>query len=144
MVIVCPDDIRAEMGDISDQSRGKEVFTKANSQIEAAFKACKDVYYSATNLTKKSRKDALALCKKYNADVIALIFEDSLESAMCEKRVSNDLANGVNRSNTMVKLEDGNTVVQMQAKRFADLMKQFAMFEQEIKEVSKDSKVVKV
>lgn len=132
------------MGDVSDQSRGKEVFTKANLRMETALKAGKDIYYSATNLTKKSRKDALELCKKYKADVIALVFEDSLDPAMCEKRVSNDLANGVNRSNTMVKLEDGNTVVQMQAKRFADLMKQFAMFEQEIKEVSKYSKVVKV
>lgn len=144
LVIVCPDDERDAMGDISDQSRGREVFSICNRKIEDAFKAGKDVYYSATNLTKKSRKDALALCKKYNVDIVALLFMDTLKVEECEKRVSKDLENGVNRSNTMVKLENGDTVVQMQSKRFADLMKSFPMFEQELKENSKSYKIVKV
>ena len=144
LVIVCPDDIRAEMGDVSDQSHGFEVFKKANSQIEAALKAGKDVYYSATNLTKKSRKDALGLCKKYNADITAILFMDSSNPELCEKRVSNDLDNGINRSNTMVKLGSGETVVQMQSKRFNDLMKQINMFKQELAEASKNYKIIQV
>lgn len=139
--IICPDDVRAEMGDISDQSKGKEVFSKIYQQLEAAMKAGKNIYYSATNLTKKSRVSLMALCKKYQQDVTAVVFLTSYRPDICENRVKKDLAGGVNRSNTMVKTDTGKTVVQMQAEKFRQQMKDISSLEKELKENSKSYKI---
>ena len=139
--IICPDDVRAEMGDVSDQSHNKEVFSKIYQQLETAMKAEKNIYYSATNLTKKSRVLLMQLCKKYNQNVIAVVFLTSYRPDICEKRVRNDLNSGVNRSNTMVKTDKGKTIVQMQAEKFRQQMKNIENLKKELEENSKSYRI---
>lgn len=135
--IICPDDIRAELSDISDQTNNGKAFSIVNSKLEEAMKNNENIYYSATNLTKKNRSNILKLCKKYNQDVIVIIFYTSYRPDICEKRVRKDLENGVNRSNTVIKDENGDTIVRYQYRKFGECMIHFSELEKEIKEHSK-------
>lgn len=139
--IVCPDDIRSFFGDVSSQSKNGEVFNIINHQLEDYMKQGKSIYYSATNLTKKSRKALLELCNKYNQSIIFVVFLTSFRPDICENRVNRDLLNGVNRSNTMVRNEKGETVIQAQAKRFRELMRCMPKFREEVGQYCKEFRI---
>ena len=131
--IICPDDIRAELSDISDQTNNGKVFSIVNSKLEEAMKNNENISYSATNLTKKNRKGMIELCKKYNQEVICVVFLTSFRPDICENRVRSNLSNGINRSNTLVKTDDGETVIRMQWKKFCNQMKDIGGLEEELK-----------
>ena len=131
--IICPDDIRASFRDISNQSNNQEVFNIINHQLSSAMARNEMVYYSATNLTKKNRKGMIELCKKYNQEVICVVFLTSFRPDICENRVRSNLSNGINRSNTLVKTDDGETVIRMQWKKFCNQMKDIGGLEEVLK-----------
>ena len=64
-VVVSPDDIRRELtGDISDQTKNKEVFQVAFKRAIDGLNAGKDVIFDATNVSSFHRKNMLDNFKK--------------------------------------------------------------------------------
>lgn len=128
--VVCMDDIRKELtGNISDQSKNAEVFTEAMDQISDAIFCGKDVYHSATNLKLYGIKDLIRRITNYEHSedkvpkITFLVFDDSLTPSLCRRRVQKDLANNVDRSNTLTKVDDVNDII---AKQAADFMKLYS------------------
>lgn len=68
-IIHSSDAIRAELGDVQDQSKNKEVFAILHKRIIADLQEGKNVVYDATNLIKKQR----------------ILFLKKLEGILCEK-----------------------------------------------------------
>ena len=98
-VLVCPDDIRLKLtGNISDQSRNKEVFEIVDLLIDGAVKQDKNVFLDATNVNTKNRKK---LVNKYknNPNVVIQYYILPADVKVSYERIQNDLKNGVNRSN---------------------------------------------
>src|SRR5574344_130015 len=125
--VVCMDDLRKELtGNISDQSRNNEVFNKAMMQISDCIFCGKDVHYSATNLKIRGLKDLIRRITNYGksneklTQIKLLVFTDSLDSSLCRSRVKKDLDSGVDRSNTLVKI-DNDDIIAKQAKAFREL-----------------------
>lgn len=95
---VCPDDIRYELtGNISDQSRNKDVFRIVEKRIDECVKNGDNVFYDATNVCKNIRKKFIDKIKKYdNVYIIYCVFPANIEVSY--ERIKNDLQKGVNRS----------------------------------------------
>ena len=103
--IVCPDDIRKELtGDISDQSQNEKVWNICYSRIIHNLQDGKDVYLSATNLSKGGLKHLFKLAEKAHAEIEAVAFEDSRDWELCYNRVKKDIDSGVDRSNSLVNI----------------------------------------
>jgi hypothetical protein len=118
LVTVCPDDVRRELtGDISDQSRNAEVFSVCHRRVRESLRGGKDVYFSATNLSKKDRDALVDIARSCKGDAYAFVLEDSKKPEICKLRVGIDLQDGVDRSNTLV-LKEGKTVIDAQHTRF--------------------------
>jgi predicted kinase len=115
--IICPDDIRKELtGDISDQSRNVEVWRIAYDRLRKSLENGEDVYFSATTLTSKSLKTLLDTVEYLKPEIIIYAFEDSRDWKLCEKRVKEDLKNGVERSNTDIKIGNKPLIQSMSEK----------------------------
>lgn len=98
-VLVCPDDIRYKLtGDISNQSKNKEVFEIVDLLIDGAVKQNKNVFLDATNINTKNRKK---LVNKYinEPNVVISYYILPADVKVSYERIQNDLKNGVNRSN---------------------------------------------
>lgn len=103
---ICPDDIRKELtGDISDQSQNGRVWKEAYARLEAALYRGEDVIFDSIGTTKKTRNELRKVAEQYGAECVAYALMDSLSYEKCRDRVAADLANGVDRSNTLVKDE---------------------------------------
>jgi predicted kinase len=103
--IICMDDIRKELtGNISDQSKNKQVYNKSQELIVEALKNKKSVYESATNLTggKKNLIQKIQKIKEKFPSVkpVIVFLTDSLNPDGCLSRVIKDLENNIDRSNT--------------------------------------------
>ena len=95
-VEVNADNIRKEFGDISDQSKNKEVFEKVDILIDENLKKS-NVILSNTNLH-------YSIIKKYaekypESQIIVFLMKDSVSPNLCFERVSKDIENNVERSN---------------------------------------------
>lgn len=78
-VIISSDDIRAELGDVNDQSRNAEVFTIFYDRLEQALKGgVPNVCINATNVTKKNRERAIALGKQYGCYIQAVVLRTAI------------------------------------------------------------------
>lgn len=141
LIIVCPDDIRKTFGDISSQKNNKQVFKIVTDTLEELFKENKIVYYSATNLTKSSRKNILQLCKKYNQEIILVIFNTSWRPDICEERVGRDIILKKDRSNTLVKDEDGVNVIRKQFEKWKSMITHLNDLETEIASYSSNYRI---
>lgn len=142
LIVVCPDDIRKELtGNTSDQSQNKQVFSIARDRIREALRQGKSVYFSACNLTKKSRKMIYELAKEFEQELVAVIFCTSWRPDICENRVKKDLNNGVDRSNTVIKDEDGKTIIRLQFEKWKDCMLNLKSLKEELKENSTRSAI---
>lgn len=130
--VVSPDDIRKSFGDVSDQTKNLEVFNIANHQLRDYLSSDNIVYYDATNLTKRSRESSINICKETNSKLIIVIFLTSFRPDICEERVAKDLSNGKDRSNVLVKDENGNTVVHNQWVKFCNQMKNMEQLKNEL------------
>lgn len=90
------DNIRAQLGDVSDQSKNKKVFEIVDSETNKFLAGGYNVIISNTNLHYFSMED---YCRKYPFNqVIALIMMDSNNPELCKERIHKDLENGVARS----------------------------------------------
>lgn len=120
VVVVCPDDERKRLtGNISDQSRNDEVFSNCHSLVGKYLRQGDDVFFSATNLSKKDRKTLLKIAKDTGSFIMMIVLLDSMDPGLCLSRVRKDLEAGVDRSNTTVLNEETNeTVVDRQFKKF--------------------------
>lgn len=133
--IICPDDVRKMFGDISDQSRNADVFKIINEQLRSSLSRGDNIYYSATNLGKKDWERMASLCKEYNTDLIVVVFLTSFRADICMERVRSDLDCGVVRSNTLVRA-DGKTVIESQAERFRNAMRNIDSYKETLEGVN--------
>lgn len=142
LVIVCPDRFRLLLtGDISNHTMEPRVWMEVAKALEENVIAGKTIYFDATNLTKRNRKTVMDIAKKYEQEVIAVIFHTSLRPDICEDRVRRDLGKSINRSNTLIRDDNGDTVVRRQYKQFGEIMKNFSAFEKELEENSKSYRI---
>jgi len=120
--VICPDDIRKELtGDISDQSRNVEVWRIAYDRLRKSLENGKDVYFSATTLTSKNLKALLNVVEYLKPEITIYAFEDSRDWKLCEKRVKEDLKNGVERSNTDIKI-DNKPLIQSMSEKYINMV----------------------
>ena len=63
---ISSDDIRAEFGDVNDQSQNEKVFKEVHNRIKEATQRYEHIIVDATNLTIKSRKSILNCIKNVN------------------------------------------------------------------------------
>lgn len=84
--VVCPDDIRGELcdGDVSDQSKNKEVFALAFKRLTQNLRGGTSVIFDATNVDKKSRRNVIKIGKSAKAGVIG-VWQDT-KKELCVKR----------------------------------------------------------
>lgn len=105
--IVCPDEIRASMGNISDQSLNNTVWLIAKEKIKTAFSLGHNVILDATNVNTKYRRnfietfppDGIQVSEYFNkiCTLKAKLFDVDPEIAI--SRIKNDIASGRCRSN---------------------------------------------
>lgn len=93
---VCPDTIRKELtGNVSDQSRNKEVFDIVAERIKQFIHQGKNIYYDATNVNSYYRKKFVADLKKKFPNKIEIKYVvlpvDSVDR--CYERIKDDLEN---------------------------------------------------
>lgn len=135
--VVCPDDIRKELtGDISDQSQNEKVWNICYSKIIHNLQNGKDVYLSATNLSKGGLKHLFKLAEKANAEIEVVAFEDSRDWALCYNRVKKDIDSGVDRSNSLVNITVDETevpLIKQMSDRYITLMDSGFLENQNIK-----------
>lgn len=143
---ICLDDIRKKLtGDISDQSMNIDVFEQAyNTLANYAFKG-KDVYFSATNLSRKAIQQiydvvTLNAKDKKNLNFVILLFKDSYDEELCRSRVKSDLESGIDRANTLVNVDDGEgnildyDVIHKQYESFLEIVKDVFLWRSEVVE----------
>jgi predicted kinase len=84
--IVCPDDIRGEIcnGDMTDQSRNREVFEIAHKRLGQYLKGGTSVIFDATNVDRKSRRQLIKVADKSKAGKIAVWMDTKLR--VCKER----------------------------------------------------------
>jgi predicted kinase len=122
ITVICPDDIRKELtGDISDQSRNVEVWRLAYDRLCKSLENREDVYFSATTLTSKNLKALLNVVEYLKPEITIYAFEDSRDWKLCEKRVKEDLKNGVERSNTDIKI-DNKPLIQSMSEKYINMV----------------------
>lgn len=135
--IVCPDDIRKELtGDISDQSQNEKVWNICYSRIIHNLQDGKDVYLSATNLSKSGLKHLFKLAEKASAEIEIEAFEDSRDWELCYSRVKKDIDSGVDRSNSLVNITVDDTevpLIKQMSDRYITLMDSRFLENQNIK-----------
>lgn len=126
LVIVCPDDIRKELtGDISDQSQNEKVWNICYSKIIHNLQDGRDVYLSATNLSKDGLKYLFKLAEKANAEIEVVAFEDSRDWELCYSRVKKDIDSGIDRSNSLGNITVNDTeipLIKQMSDRYTNLM----------------------
>jgi len=98
-IVICPDEIRKELtGNVSDQSKNKEVFELTKILTIYNLKKGNNVILDATNLDTIYRIPfANDVSNEVNFNKIALIFYVSIEEA--KQRIKKDIENNVDRAN---------------------------------------------
>lgn len=127
--LVCPDDIRKEItGDVSDQSKNREVWDIAYHRLADLVADGKDVYFSATNCKMKTIREIVNTAKEANEniEITLLTLRDSFDVNLCIKRVQSDIANKVDRSNTLnIDEKTGLNIIEKQHHNFLHLQQYF-------------------
>lgn len=88
LTVISPDEIREELtGDMSDQSRNREVFSLAHKRTREALRLGGSVVFDATNLTRKARNDLLSyIPDRHNTYVEYVLFRVPLEECLKRNR----------------------------------------------------------
>ena len=119
-IIVNPDTIRKRLtGDVSDQSKNKEVFEIAYKEVDDALALGKSVIFDSTGLYPPLRLAMLEKAHANHAQAIAVIFQDSYDTDMCRARVKAALDAGEDRSNSLVNTD----IIDRQFKGFIEAIK---------------------
>lgn len=100
--LVSPDLIRKELtGDISDQSKNKEVFDIVDKRVKSLVEEGKSFFYDATNVNKIYRE---AFVNQFEGEsdikIIYVILPANPE--LSKERIDADISNGVDRSDVPV------------------------------------------
>lgn len=97
--IVSPDDIRRELtGDVSDQSRNREVFQEVDRRLNQLLSEGKKVVLDATNLNTKLRKQLMNRINKEFPGKTITYKVLSVDADVAKQRVKKDISAGVDRS----------------------------------------------
>ena len=114
------DNIRKELGDVSDQSQNDKVFKMADNRMIAELAGGFNVFLSNTNLRLGSIKD---LVRRFpHNDIVVFVMEDAFDKQLCADRVADDIENGVDRSNVPAE------VIDSQFEKFTNLMKELETY----------------
>jgi predicted kinase len=101
--IVCPDQIREEIcGDVSDQSKNDKVWRQAKNDMRKIVDSRGSVVLDAMNVNRFSRISMM--CNFNDCKKVALVFNVDIDEA--KKRISEDIGEGVNRSNVPEEIVD--------------------------------------
>jgi predicted kinase len=96
-VQVSPDLIREELtGDISNQSKNKEVFKLAFERVDEYLNKGQNVFFDATNVNKGQRKNFTDKYKDTDVEVIYLILPANIDLSW--ERIRKDIRDSKNRS----------------------------------------------
>lgn len=96
-VQVSPDLIREELtGDISNQSKNKEVFKLAFERVDEYLNKGQNVFFDATNVNKGQRKNFTDKYKDTDVEVIYVILPADIDLSW--KRIRKDIRDSKNRS----------------------------------------------
>ena len=96
-VQVSPDLIREELtGDISNQSKNKEVFNIAFERVDECLNKGLDVFFDATNVNKSQRKNFTDKYKDTDVEVIYVILPADIDLSW--ERIRADIKDKKNRS----------------------------------------------
>jgi predicted kinase len=96
-VQVSPDLIREELtGDISNQSKNKEVFKLAFERVDEYLNKGQNVFFDATNVNKGQRKNFTDKYKDTDVEVIYVILPANIDLSW--KRIRKDIRDNKNRS----------------------------------------------
>ena len=96
-VQVSPDLIREELtGDISNQSKNKEVFKLAFERVDEYLNKGQNVFFDATNVNKSQRKNFIDKYKDTDVEVIYVILPADIDLSW--KRIRADIRDNKNRS----------------------------------------------
>lgn len=121
-LIVCPDEIRRELGNVSDQSNNQRVWTETPIRMRKVLDQYGSVVLDATNVNRYRRIDFMSKFNGFKKN--ALVFHENPEVAF--SRVKKDIEGNVSRSNVP------ESVVQRQ---FADLKRGYKSLIHEFNEV---------
>lgn len=81
-VVVSSDDIRAELGDVNDQSNNSKVFWIFYDRIENAMRNKKTIWVNATNVTRQNREQTIALAKQYNYTIECIVMVTPVDTCI--------------------------------------------------------------
>ena len=94
---VSPDLIREELtGDISNQSRNKDVFRIAFERVDEYLNKGQDVFFDATNVNKSQRKNFTDKYKGTDVEVVYVVLPADIDLSC--KRIRADIREKKNRS----------------------------------------------
>lgn len=104
--VICPDTIREELtGSVSDQSKNYLVWRIAYRRLEDWI-GYGDIWFDATSLSTDALKEIITRAAEKKEDVTIYVSRDSYDKKLCKKRIANDIANKVNRSNVPSDVSD--------------------------------------
>ena len=102
LALLSPDLIRKELtGNISDQSKNKEVFDEVDRRVDMMVKKGESFFYDATNVNSEFRKKFVNRFRGTDIKIIYVILPSDVEASY--KRIKNDLINNIDRSDVPLK-----------------------------------------
>ena len=107
IVIVCPDDIRRDLtGDISNQSRNRDVWQITEKRIVNNLRKGKYVILDATNVDTRNRTNMIFMIKANigGLKTYATVFDSNPD--ISKARIAKDIKNGVDRANVPPEIVD--------------------------------------
>lgn len=130
------DNIRKELGNVSDQSQNDKVFKIADNRMVAELAGGFNVFLSNTNLRIGSIKE---LTRRFpHNDIVVFVMEDAFDKQLCADRVADDIENGLDRSNVPAE------VIDSQFERFTNMVKELKAYHNPqvtVRYVSRDFKI---
>ena len=96
--VICPDSIRKEFtGNVSDQSKNKEVWDEAYARLNKFIKADKDILFDSTCTNLGTAKTLCNIADEAHINIYFKLFYCLKSEAF--NRISKDIQNNVDRSN---------------------------------------------
>lgn len=118
-VILSMDAIRKSFGNVSDQSRNKEVTNIFDMLLYDEITMSHNIIIDNTNLNIKYIDNIVNKAKDY--DIRIVLFDDSFDWKTCQERVKNDRTNRARTDTVMV---DGKPLHQVMSKKYEIVRKQ--------------------
>lgn len=111
-VVHSSDKIRAELGDVNDQSKNEEVFTLLHQRIKSSLNNMENVLYDATNLNRRRRVAFIRELKNIPCRKICVLVATPLEVCLSQnsardRQVPEEVMNRMYKSFQMPSVFDG-------------------------------------